>query len=77
MIQCRRTRRGIRTGQGIAAQIVAFFHTNADEELTIADVAIKFGLTERRAQQEVARAMRSGTLEWFRTVRLKTTKPEN
>jgi hypothetical protein len=51
-------------------QVVEFFRANPDEELTIDDIAIKFGLAgSREVVPRLTRPVKSGHLQVLRTER--------
>jgi transcriptional regulator GlxA family with amidase domain len=54
----------------LLGRIVAFYQNNPDEELTYADMAVKFGVDERTVQSRVSDGVRAGYLERTYVVRL-------
>jgi response regulator of citrate/malate metabolism len=54
------TRKGVKNGTGVHHRIVEFFAANPDEELTIDDIAAKFGCTKGTARVAVHRASERG-----------------
>lgn len=50
-------------------RLLAFFARNVEEELTIEQIAIKFGVTNNYAHDMAARGVRDGVLESARVVR--------
>lgn len=59
------------TGPRLAqSPLYQFFVANPDEELTIEDVAAKFGVGRRAAGMLIYRLQRHGVLEYVRVARL-------
>lgn len=57
-------------GQGLPERLVAFFHANPDEELTLSQVATKFGVSAGRVRNVLATLTKGGVVEDVRVVRL-------
>lgn len=53
-----------------SARLMAYFKANPDEELTIADAAIKIGAGEHTLRSAVLRLSLAGSLECVRIIRL-------
>ncbi len=57
--------------EGIRARVEAFFLANPDEELTFAQLFVKFDANEYTARQIVEQLCRSGQLESVHVIRLR------
>jgi hypothetical protein len=47
----------------LASKLVAFYEANPDEELTLADVCVKFDTPKHSAESRLCEAVRDGLLE--------------
>jgi predicted transcriptional regulator len=56
------------------ARMLAFFEANPDEELTVAQAAVKFSVTEAAVQLAAAELERAGRVERVKVIRRAGTK---
>lgn len=61
-------KRGYRA-DGLIHRVQGFFEANHDEELSHADVRLKFGAGKRNAENAVARLVRDGVIESVHVIR--------
>lgn len=65
------TRAGMKQCDGVQRRLEEFFGANPQEELTYADIVVKFGGTYRSAHSAVARLQARGELESVHVIRLR------